>query len=79
MIFVHYFAVLGNDVNDVRKRRISGVIPETELDVLQLLIDNDVVHSNVKLDDVVIELSECSAEITERKTGRPFGRINFQE
>jgi hypothetical protein len=84
MIFVNYFDVWGNEidgfeVNDVSLHRISEVIPETELDVIQLLVDNDIVHSDVNLNDVDIQLSEYNAEITERKTGRPFGRIDFVE
>ena len=82
LIFVNYFDVWGNedegwDVNDVSRHKIDGLIPETDTDVLQLLVDNDVVHGHVNLDQVIIEMDEFGAEITERKTGRPFGRVEW--
>lgn len=82
LIFINYYDVLGNefdgyDVNDVSQHRINGLIPDTSQDVLNLLIDNDIVHRNVTLADVEIEIDEFGAEITESKTGRPFGRIEW--
>lgn len=82
LIFVNYFDVWGKefdgyDVNDVSRHKIDGLIPETDTDVLQLLVDNNVIYENVNLDQVVIEMDEFGAEITERKTGRPFGRVEW--
>lgn len=82
LIFVNYFDVWGDefdgyDVNDVSQHKIEGIIPETDVDVLQLLVDNNIVYGNVNLDQVIIEMDEFGAEITERKTGRPFGRVEW--
>lgn len=82
LIFVNYFDVWGNedsyDVNDVFKHKIEGLVPETEIDVLQLLVDNDIVYGNVNLGQVVIEIDEHGAEITERQSGRPIGRVQWE-
>lgn len=84
LTFTNYYDVLGNefdgyDVNDVSRHNIEGSIPDTSEDVLSLLIDNDIVHRNVTLADVEIEIDEFGAEITESKTGRPFGRIEWSD
>ena len=89
LIFVNYWDVWGNeadgwDVNDVSRHTMKGSKPETAADVLSLLIANDIVHSDVTLGDVEIEIDSCGAEITE--TGRrldlelskPFGRIEWE-
>ena len=84
LIFVNYWDVWGNeadgwDVNDVSRHTIkNSEAPDTEKDVLSILIDNDIVHSDTSLDDLDLEFSSFSVEITERKTNRPFGRIEWE-
>lgn len=84
IIFVNYWDVWGNqfegyEVNDVSRHTLKDTdIPKTENDVLSVLIDNDIVHPDTTLGDLDIEFSECSVEITERKTHRPFGRLEWE-
>lgn len=83
LIFVNYWDVWGNeddgwDVNDVMRHTIKGSKPETDADVLSLLIANDLVHSDVTLGDLQIEIDGCGAEITETGNNKPFGRIEWE-
>ena len=84
IIFINYWDVWGNetdgwDVNDVSRHTLKDTdTPNTETDVLAVLIDNDIVHSDTTLGDLDLEFSECSVEITERKTQRPFGRLEWE-
>lgn len=84
IIFINYWDVWGNetdgwDVNDVSRHTLKDTdTPNTETDVLAVLIDNDIVHADTTLGDLDIEFSECSVEITESKTQRPFGRLEWE-
>lgn len=84
IIFINYWDVWGNetdgwDVNDVSRHTLKDTdTPKTDADVLAVLIDNDIVHSDTTLGDLDIEFSECSVEITESKTHRPFGRLEWE-
>ena len=84
LIFVNYWDVWGSEsegweVNDVARHTLkNSEAPDTEKDVLSILIDNDIVHSDTSLDDLDLEFSSFSVEITERKTNRPFGRIEWE-
>lgn len=84
IIFINYWDVWGNqfegyEVNDVSRHTLKNTdTPKTETDVLAVLIDNDIVHADTTLGDLDIEFSEFSVEITERKTGRPFGRLEWE-
>lgn len=83
LIFVNYWDVWGNetdgwDVNDVSRHKIEGSKPDTAADVLLILQANDLVHADVTLADVQIELDSHGAEITEKANGKPFGRIELE-
>lgn len=83
MIFVNYFDVWGNendgwDVNDVSRHKIEGSEPDTAADVLSILQANDLVHADVSLADVEIELDSYGAEIIQKANGKPFGRIEWE-
>ena len=83
LIFVNYWDVWGNendgwDVNDVSRHKIEGCEPDTEADVLNLLIANDLVHSDVSANDLEIQIDSYGAEIIERANGKPFGRIEWE-
>jgi len=83
LTFINYWDVWGNEhdgweVNDVSRHLLTGNPPENSEETLTLLIENDIVHSDTSLDDIEIELSEYSVEITERKNQRPFGRIEWE-
>lgn len=84
IIFINYWDVWGNendgwDVNDVSRHTLkNSEPPKTETDVLAVLIDNDIVYADITLEDLTLEFSECSVEITEFKTGRPFGRLEWE-
>lgn len=84
MEFIDYIDVWGNqvdgfDVNMVARRNVQGNVPDTPIDVLKLLVDNDLIFENVNFDHIVIEMDEYGAELTERKTGYPIGRLVWNE
>jgi len=83
LIFVNYWDVWGNaregfEVNNVSRHTLTGKIPESPQAVLRLLKENEIIHKTARIRSFSEIDFQCSGiELTER-SGRPFGRIEWE-